>query len=134
MTFLPSSPADDAVASTAGTLGSFLNPASIIAGVLGPALAGAPSSASGAADSGSPVTFGNIAFDNGVSSGGAQVSDATSQTQVPVQPTVGYSPQTPVPFFGTQGPVSGPQAGGFQVSPIALGGAGLAALAAFLLI
>lgn len=136
---MPSSPADAAVASTAGTLFDFigggLNPMALMGGILGPALGavtGGPSNASGAADSGAPVNFGPAIIGDGNSTTANPTATDTT-TQVPIQPQVGYSPVS-TPVYGTGGGASVQPATGLDVSPIALGGAGLAALAAIFLI
>lgn len=119
-------PADAALGSIFGSMGSFLNPVAGVAGLLAPALAGAPSSASGQADSGAPVTFAPVQIGTGNTANPAvSNSDTQSTTQVPIQPSTGVYPQYSVPpSSGVEGSSpSGP-------SPLVLGAAGSAVLAA----
>lgn len=124
-------PADAALGSIFGTMGSFLNPIAGIAGILGPALQGAPSSASGQADSGAPVNFGPVQIGDGnTATPTVTNSDTQTTTQVPVQPTVGVTPQYSVP--PNLGVDSGSSPSG--PSPLVLGAAASAVLGALFLL
>lgn len=96
-----SDPATDAMTSTKGILDTVLggtNPIGMMANILGPALAGAPSSASGASDSGSPVIFGSS-----VIGGGTATSNATTgaESQSPSAQATATPVTTTLPGLST---------------------------------
>lgn len=122
---------DAALGSIFGTVGSFLNPVAGFASLLGPALGGAPSSAASQADSGAPVNFAPVQIGTGNAANPAvSNTDTQTTTQVPVQPTVGVNPGYAVP--PSYGVAEGSSRPSSSISPLVLGGAGLAGLAALL--
>ena len=126
-------PASSALGSIFGTASSFLNPVGALAGIIGPALGGAPSSAQGQADSGAPVTFGPIQIGDGNNSAPTTSNvDNQTSTQVPVQPTVGVTPSYQVPRSGGVADGSNPPSSPFN--PLVMGALGLAGVGALLLL